>query len=264
MKEILLRMKEELMSLEVLKEKVEKSLENAPQGILKVSRCRNLTQYYVRKDKQDCRGKYLNKENKTLAYQLAQKEYDEQVLKVLEKQKTKMLSFVKQMEKYDVADIYEKLPKERQKLVQPYVLSDEQYVKQWEAVRYQGKAFDKDAPEIYTERGERVRSKSEKILADKFYMIGIPYRYEYPLHLQGYGIVHPDFIVLNKRTRKEYYWEHFGRMDDVDYCNKTIKKMGSYQRNRIFPGKDLLLTYETGAYPLNIKSVDDLIMEYLL
>ncbi len=264
MKEVLERIKGKIEYLEGMQEKVLKSMENAPHGILRISKCRNIVQYYLRENENDKNGKYLNKENKTLAYQLAQKEYDEQVLKVLEKQKTKMQSFVKQMAKYDVADIYVKLPKERRKLVQPYVLSDEQYVKQWEAVRYQGKTFDTAAPEIYTERGERVRSKSEKILADKFYMMGIPYRYEYPLHLQGYGIVHPDFIVLNKRTRKEYYWEHFGRMDDVDYCNKTIKKMGSYQRNRIFPGKDLLLTYETGAYPLNIKSVDDLIMEYLL
>ncbi len=264
MKEIVSTMEDKWKYLEVMKRKVEESLKNAPQGILKISKCRNLTQYYLRKDKQDRKGKYLNEENKILAYQLAQKEYDEQVLAVLEEQQAKLQKIIFQMEKSDIASIYEQLPLERQQLVKPYVLPDEQYVKQWESVSYQGKSFDKDAPEIYTERGERVRSKSEKILADKFYMQGIPYRYEYPLHLQGYGIVHPDFLVLNKRTRKEYYWEHFGRMDDMEYCNKTIRKIGSYQRNNIFPGEKLLLTYETSAYPLNMRCVDELISEFLL
>lgn len=264
MKEIVRIVEDKLKEFEEIGRMVEKSLINAPEGILKISRCKNIPQYYYRKDKMDCSGKYLKKENHVLAYKLAQKEYDMQVLEVLEKQKRRMQCLIKQLEKSDIATIYEQLSLERQQLVKPYVLSDEQYVKQWEAVRYQGKAFDKTAPEIYTERGERVRSKSEKILADKFYMMGIPYRYEYPLHLQGYGIVHPDFLVLNRRTRKEYYWEHFGRMDDVEYCNKTIRKIGSYQRNNIFLGEKLLLTYETSAYPLNMRCVDDLISEFLL
>ncbi len=263
MKEAKSVLNNKLKDVNAMIEMVERSIKDAPQGMLRISRTKEWPQYYVRTEKKQRSGTYLKKENHSLAYRLAQKEYDMQVLKALEEQQKRIQRFVCQIEKSDIASIYEQLPLERQQLVKPYVLPDEEYVKQWEAVSYQGKSFDKNAPEIYTEQGERVRSKSEKILADKFYMMGIPYRYEYPLHLQGYGIVHPDFVVLNKRTRKEYYWEHFGRMDDIEYCNKTIRKMGSYQRNNIFPGEKLLLTYETTAYPLNMKCVDDLINEFL-
>lgn len=264
MKEIVRSVEDKLREFEEISRMVKKSLINAPEGILKISRCKNIPQYYHRKDKMDCSGKYINKENHSLAYKLAQKEYDEQVLKSLEEQQKRMQMFIKQIEKSDIANIYEQLSLERQKLVKPYVLPDEQYVKQWESVSYQGKSFDKDAPEIYTERGERVRSKSEKILADKFYMLGIPYRYEYPLHLNGYGVVFPDFMILNKRTRNEYYWEHLGKMDDSEYCKKAIKKIGEYQKNQIFSGKKLLLTYETSTYPLNMKDADNLIQKFLL
>ena len=50
--------------------------------------------------------------------------------------------------------------------------------------------------EIYTERGERVRSKSEKIIADKLFLQNIPYHYERPIYLKGFGMVYPDFCCL--------------------------------------------------------------------
>lgn len=108
-----------------------------------------------------------------------------------------------------------------------------------------------------------MRSKSEKILADKLYAMNIPYVYEIPLYLRGYGDVRPDFMVLNKRTRKEYYWEHLGMMDDREYCEKTIRKIECYEKNGIFPGKNLLLTYETEMHPLNGRVVEEIIREYL-
>lgn len=57
--------------------------------------------------------------------------------------------------------------------------------------------------EIYTQKGERVRSKSEKTLADYFYYHGIPYKYECPLLLKGFGIIYPDFTFLTRRSQKE-------------------------------------------------------------
>ena len=109
-----------------------------------------------------------------------------------------------------------------------------------------------------------VRSKSEKRLADKFNLLGIPYIYEKPLYLEGYGYVHPDFTLLNVRKKKEYYLEHFGMMDNPEYTVKTVQKLETYEKNGIFPGEKLLLTYETGSHPLNMKTVDNLIQKFLL
>ena len=161
-------------------------------------------------------------------------------------------------------EVYQRLPVERQKLILPYILPEEQYVKEWESRVYKEKGFGADAPEIYTEKGERVRSKSEKILADKFKLMEIPYHYECPLRLSGYGIVYPDFTLLNKRTRQEYYLEHFGMMDDEKYSEKTVQKIETYQKNGIYPGEKLLLTYETSKKPLNIILVEQMLIKYLV
>ncbi len=117
--------------------------------------------------------------------------------------------------------------------------------------------------EIVTEKGEVVRSKSEKILADKLNLMNIPYHYEQPLFLNGYGTIHPDFTVLNKSTRKEYYWEHFGLMDNPEYCEKAIKKIETMQKNGIYIGEKLIVTFETQSHPLNMKIVENTIKKYL-
>ena len=52
-------------------------------------------------------------------------------------------------------------------------------------------------------------------------------------------------------------------MDDPDYVENAIQKIALYQQNGIFPGRNLILTYETKKLPLNPKSVRLIIEEYL-
>lgn len=169
-----------------------------------------------------------------------------------------------------IEQVYEKLSPFKQKLITPYVYTNDEFAMKWEDEKKLKKEkaladgkFPEPCTEIFTENGEFVRSKSEKILADKLYMMGVPYVYEVPLYIKGYGYIKPDFTVLNKRTRREYYWEHLGMMDDKEYCEKAIKKIEGLERNDIFPGEKLILTYETKDHPLNIKIVEKLVKEYL-
>lgn len=261
---ILEKVEEELKWLDEIIAKAEKSLKTAPEGILRISKCRGTTQYYRRKDEKDKNGLYIKKKNRNLALGLAQKEYDMEMLMAAKEQKEMLCGFLKEYMPDQMMGVYEKLSSERQKLITPYILSQEQYVKEWTSRIYKGKEFGADISEIYTEKGERVRSKSEKILADKFNLMGIPYHYECPLRLGGYGIVYPDFTLLNKRTRREYYLEHFGRMDDEIYSEHVVSKIESYQKNGIFPGEKLLMTFETSKKALNIKAVEQMISKYLI
>lgn len=112
-------------------------------------------------------------------------------------------------------------------------------------------------------KGERVRSKSELIIADILSKEGVPYRYEYPLYLRGMGRIYPDFTVLNITKREEVFWEHFGMMDDPVYAEGAIKKIATYEQNGIFPGENLILTYEARKNPINQKLVRSLIEHYL-
>ena len=68
--------------------------------------------------------------------------------------------------------MYQKTKSYRRELICAPVISDDEYIKMWEAVEYERKAFAEDGAEIITERGERVRAKSEKIIADKLYALG--------------------------------------------------------------------------------------------
>ena len=63
---------------------------------------------------------------------------------------------------------------------------------------------------------------------------------------------------------KEIYWEHDGRMDDPEYARKAIKKIETYEKNGIFPGQRLVLTFETLQDGLDMKIVEKLAREYLL
>jgi hypothetical protein len=70
------------------------------------------------------------------------------------------------------------------------------------------------------------------------------------------GIVYPDFTLLKVCTREEIYWEHLGMMDDPNYVHKALNKINTYIRNGYIPGKNLLLTFESKAIPLNMRNVE--------
>ena len=85
-----------------------------------------------------------------------------------------------------------------------------------------------------------------------------------PLYLKGTGMVYPDFTFLSRRTRKEIYWEHDGRMDDPVYARSAVRKIQAYEENGIYPGENLILTFETEKTILDIRIVKGLVERYLL
>lgn len=133
----------------------------------------------------------------------------------------------------------------------------------WKTKEYIGKDFPDGMPVIRTEKGERVRSKSEKIMADYFYRNGIEYKYECPIYLKGIGVVYPDFTFLSQKTGEEIYWEHHGRMDDPAYARNAVRKINAYENNNIYPGERLIITYETSQMILNTDKIEKLVEKYL-
>ena len=211
-------------------------LETAPEGSMRLSTSKNKISYYHYQVPCKSGGTYISRKNEVLIQKLAQKSYNEKVLSYAEKR----LRYVRQLadiyEDSGIEEIFCKEHPARKKWISPIEPTWEQRVAEWSNEQYQGKGFKETDPVIYTERGERVRSKSEKIIADYFYSHNIPYKYEHPLYLEGFGIVYPDFTVLSKQTRREWYWEHNGKMDDPGYARKAIKKLQNYEKNNIFVG----------------------------
>ncbi len=248
--------------LKIKKEK-EKALRKIPDGNLRICKHGEKVQYYYRNDPKDFNGVYIREENIELARKLAQKDYDEKVLCTTEKELNVIKKCLSNYPAKCVEQIYQSLHKERQKLITPIREPDDEYIRKWEAVKYQGKEFYDGLPEFYTTKGERVRSKSELIIADLLNKEGIPYRYEYPIYLEEIGKIYPDFTVLNVSKREEMRWEHLGMMDDSAYVEKALKKIAIYEQNGMFPGENLILTYETRMNPISQRLIMLMIHHYL-
>ncbi|MCR5836819.1 MAG: hypothetical protein K6G88_09965 [Lachnospiraceae bacterium] len=139
------------------------------------------------------------------------------------------------------------------------IITDEQYKKLWTSEVYTRKEIDDDTPEIFTENGERVRSKSEKIIADKLFKEGIPYRYEYPLYIPDIGIFYPDFTLLDIANRRNIILEHFGLMNNEKYADNAVSKIQILSSMGYKLGDNLFITMETSQHPFDSRMLDGLI-----
>ena len=165
----------------------------------------------------------------------------------------------------DIEMVLESIPKPIRDFVNPDVDTDEGYARKWEATRNRRTRKD-NAHQFKTDKGDYVRSKSEALIANKLFLLGIPYAYEYDEFFDessGYTL-HPDFTVLNKKTRKEFIWEHCGKMDDLRYCDITIHRLMVFAGYGYLQGNNLLFSYETSDMPLNMDYIEILIKEFML
>jgi hypothetical protein len=258
-------------SLKVRKSEIEKAisildktLKKAPEGRLRIDKNRSSRQYYHRNCSTDQRGKYIPTTNIALVKALAQKEYDRKLVATLRREHNAINLFIKNFHPEHVDENFRLLNEPRKLLVTPIRMIDEEYIEQWLSVEYEKKGFDTDAPELLTARNERVRSKSEIMIADALSRHGIPYRYEYPIYIEEIGVIHPDFLCLDPSTRKEILWEHFGMMTDPSYAENAVNRLEKYNNAGFYIGYNLIVTCETNNHPLNSRHIEQTIKRYLL
>lgn len=258
-----------------------RALKKAPEGSLRISQCHGNVQYYRRENQKEKLGHYIDSNQYKLAQSLAQKDYNKRLVASLKKELKILQSVLRQLEKMSVDNespdtVINLLHPLRRALIIPATLTDSQYAAAWLSQKYKGKPFQPDSQVLYTSNGERVRSKSEVLIADTLKRLGVPYHYEFPLVLKNGGrdqpltytrskkiTVYPDFLCLNLRTRQEFIWEHFGRMDNSDYSKKATQKLRTYSENNIHAGKNLIITVEDVGLPLSSMYIEEIIQTYL-
>ena len=264
MKNIKKKFQNEIVMLKEMITKAEKRLKSAPKGQLKIQGTSSKIMYYYKDISSNNNYKYIKKSEQQLAKNIAQRDYDEKLVKLANERIKLLNNFCAKEDKTSLKILYENTNEHRRKLIIAPVVSDEEFVRIWQTVEYKRKSFGEVSTEIYTERGERVRSKSEKIIADKLNNLGIPYRYEYPIILEGNIKIHPDFTILKMPERKEVYLEHLGMMDDVGYIENAMDRIKTYEANGVYLGKGLYITYETSKKPLNTKVLDDFLRKIFI
>ena len=221
-------------------------------------------QVYVRAKGERGKGKYIPAGKIDKARQIAEYDYLCRILKQIDNELVLLNKNIAFYSGPSPESYYLTLSKHRQKLFTPIIPTDEQYVEQWLSEPYEKKGFSENDPEYYTNNEERVRSKSEIIIANELKRFNIPYKYECPIYLDNFGVIHPDFTAINVKRRKIRYWEHLGKMGDEDYVKKNVKRINAYQNNGVFIGEGLILTMETDSTPLDVKLVDNIIKRYFL
>ena len=234
---------------------------NNQDGRLRITSQNGKPYYYIVAEHGDTKGKYIKKKNINLVKQLACKDYINDFLKDAQEELIYLQRVVKRLSSKNANLTYEKLSEYRKELVDPYILSDEEYAKNWEESDYTASTYKEDNKRYETHKGDRVRSKSEVLLANLFYDMDIPYRYEQALFLEDGSVRYPDFTLLHTTTRREFYLEHFGLLDDKDYLENAIEKLDKYRHSGIYLGKNLLITYETINSPLDIKGIKEMLEE---
>ena len=200
-------------------------------------------------------GDYIKTSNRELAGQLAQHDYLMRVLRAAESELDALSRFEKRHLPVQPEAVYETLTPYRQALVDPINLPDSEYVRRWASESYEGKSFTPDDPAFYSPRNERMRSKSEILIANTLTDLGVPYRYEAPLSLKNGKNIYPDFTILRVRSRKVCYFEHCGRMDDSDYLHRFRRREQQYIANGLIPGRDVFMSFESATDPLNTLSL---------
>ncbi len=239
----------------------QRRLKKAPDGYVRIIKHGQTYQFYVRKDPLNKIGVYLPVAQRSKAVLLMQKTYDKKILSAAQKQLSVINNFLNRYDPEVFKDIYKTLSDVRKTSISLAEISDEEYIKNWQTYDYEHKPFEEDMPEHYTSKGERVRSKSEVMIADALNQAGIAYRYECPLILDGRKI-HPDFTVLRAGDRESIYWEHLGMMDVPEYCHNAIQRIRLYEANEIYPGINLILTLETSSMPINLAVINHMIRRY--
>lgn len=202
-------------------------------------------------------GTYLKARNRRRAAVIAQFDYDKKIVQQLQHDIAILQSFIDNYHTDDIDKIYAQLHPGRKRLITPARLSDDAYIMEWQSKPVEGKSFEHDTSEFFTNDGLRVRSKSEIIIANELTKAGVPFRYEAPINLESHHsiTIHPDFTCLNIQTRQEVIWEHFGLMTSPDYVRNAIHKIALYSANGFILGKNLIATFEGGETTLSVKQV---------
>lgn len=236
-------------------------------GHLIYTTIRGSVRYYLVKGTDSSKSREYLTDKKTLVL-MATKHYQDAILQAAVREKRQLEMCLTHLQKSrtnsDVENVLETIAEPIRVFVKPEVETDEGYARRWQSKW--NKLIPKDSNHPFkTMKGDYVRSKSEALIADRLFALGIPYAYEqagFYDEINGH-VIHPDFYVLNKRTLKEYVWEHCGIMDNSTYCNITLHRLKIFSEKGYIQGKNLLFSYETSQIPLNIEYIELLINEYL-
>lgn len=209
-------------------------------------------------------SRYLPKGERQLAEKLTYKKYLLLQLQNLFREKKAIDAYLERhdIQAYQTEQSFIHSPRYKELLKSSFnPLSKE--LQEWANAPYQKNEKHPENLKNKTYSGQNVRSKSEALIDMFLYKNKIPFRYECLLQI-GSIATYPDFTIRHPKTGELFYWEHFGMMDNPDYCKNVLSKLQFYISNGIIPTIQLITTYETKENPLSAETVEGIVEDYFL
>ena len=243
------QMKLEKKRLEWQISNAKKKLDSAPDGSLTIRKRKRGMSFYrnttTHRGSEKIRKQANITRNAGLIRQLTEKAIQKKVLlrgqcnlfylnKLLDHYQPTELNLVKS----ELGDTYQ----------EAFELLQMEYLERQRNVDYSKAPFDPRFHVHETDCGELVRSKSEQIILNALtphheFITHYEEDFLYEVYVDGLGKVYPDFTIILPNG-KRIIWEHFGRLDDPNYCRKNALKLCLYQRNGYVLGDNLIITMD--------------------
>lgn len=119
----------------------------------------------------------------------------------------------------------------------------------------------------YSMAGKKLPSKSEVIIANILESFGVPFRFSPQISLidedRAKVYRYPDFQFLMPDGEFKY-WEHFGLLKKKEYVESTAEKLQLYALNGIIPGKNLVISADSGDGEIDSQWITNLVATHLL
>jgi len=235
---------------ELLKQlnELQEELSKLPEGKLLCAKNENRSKWYISDGKNKT---YLSKKERVFAAQLAERKYIEYKIEDCNRKLYATTMFIRHY-RPEISKSEALLQNEfyRELLDSRFTTWDE-YVSNWANSKYEKSLEHPEHLIVRTKAKTMVRSKSESMIVSELYANKIPFHYEEKLDLENGLFYYPDFTIMHPRTGQIFYWEHFGKVDNPDYCSNMLKKLKIYAENEIYININLIVTTESKDHPID-------------
>ncbi len=102
--------------------------------------------------------------------------------------------------------------------------------------------------QYFTQRGERVRSQGEKIIADVLHSLRIDYAYERAITWSPEKI-YPHFTIEKSARGQTLYWEYWGNFSSPGVPERYLDRKKQLEAIGICEGRNLIITLGTDGNP---------------
>lgn len=218
-----------------------RQIHNLPSGRLECHRDGSRIKWYVVKNR---KKNYLSKREISLAHKLAYKRNLQADLNSLLNELAIITEFVK-LSETELVPIDHRRNRDNEeinRLASEYYLEQHPEISEWEGSSYEHLKEWESSRKARSRSGHYFASKDEAMIDNALHQHGLLVRYDEKLILCD-RIAYPDFHILDPKTGKDMYWEHFGMMDDYGYREKNIRKLKSYIESGYYPMINFITTF---------------------